>query len=518
MIDTREYALGLFQQTLATASSAKRRAYQSLLPAFQAGKDNRSGESGSIAEGAGVGFGVEGFRLSQVSRSGGLKRLFHVFNPSPWPRRQVVELVVWDWQGDLRRLVVLDEQGRSVPHQSLDRGWNDYWGHQYLRLLVQVSAPACGYTSLILTESEAVLESKKFPVDSRTEQPITLVLENEHLRAEFNRQSCALVSLVERVSNKELIDPQAGAGFRRILEDDGQGMTAWVVGRYMGVQDWSEGARLLKFEHSGEVRQWLTYEVTSGASRLTVTVSLDADSRRLEYAVECDWQEVGRRGQGVPQLNFHLPLGYACQAYRYDIPFGTVDRKPSPMDVPANNWGMALPVETGHPKILLVNEGSYGFRGDEDSLALTLIRSSYDPDPYPEQGIHKISFSLHVLDGQIENQELAAAAFDITHPLDVISSAGTTPSSASFLEMESGTGLVSAVKSPEDGSGLIVRLHETDGQETEISLRFAREISRAEWVDTHEEIITGASALHIEGKRIRFRLAPHSLGAIHVQF
>ena len=92
IIDTREYALGLFQQTMALASSQKNRAFRALTaPDRPARKQRADSLASSIAEGAGVGFGVDEFKITQVSRGGGKKRLFHLFNPSPWPRREVVE-------------------------------------------------------------------------------------------------------------------------------------------------------------------------------------------------------------------------------------------------------------------------------------------------------------------------------------------------------------------------------------------------------------------------------------------
>ncbi len=74
--DTREYARGLFQQTLGIANSSKRLTFQSLTQPGSA--DIEDALPISISEGAGVGFGVEEFSLSQVSRGGGIRRLFHL--------------------------------------------------------------------------------------------------------------------------------------------------------------------------------------------------------------------------------------------------------------------------------------------------------------------------------------------------------------------------------------------------------------------------------------------------------
>ena len=141
----------------------------------------------------------------------------------------------------------------------------------------------------------------------------------------------------------------------------------------------------------------------------------------------------------------------------------------------------------------LITEGNYGFRGDENALALTLIRSSFDPDPYPELGIHRIRFAVEVAQALASNASLIAAAYDYTHPVEVFSGGGSQPSRLSFLELESGQVGVSAVKTPADGvqEELIVRLYETEGQPTQAVLKLrspaAGRIVQAAWVDSHEQ-------------------------------
>ncbi len=515
VIDTREYALGLFQQSMAIASSQKSRAFHALtgqarlLP---------SRDARSIAEGAGVGYGVEEFRLGQVSRGGGKTRLFHIFNPCAWTRRQVVELVVWDWDGDLARLTLTDDSGRTLPTQALDAGFNDYWGHRYLRLLTEVEAPGCGYSTVVLQESALLLDNLAFPRDPRIEEPEIHTLENQYIRAAFDSVNLALVSLVDKESNQELVSPERPALFRRILEDV-KDMSAWVVGRYTDVAPVEKNVQVLKLDRGGPLRQWITYTAPIGNSKLTVTVSLDANSRSLDFAVDADWIEIGKKGVGVPQLNFFLPLAYACRGYRYDIACGTVDRQPLALDVPANSWALGLPEDEGRPALQVITEGNYGFRGVDDALALTLIRSSFDPDPMPEAGMHKINFRLEVVGGSAKNWELAALAAHYTHRLDVFSGTGTEPSQRSMLVLEEGSAAISGLKTPEDSQGkeMIVRLYETEGDETQVSLRFDHPLSQAEWVDTHEQPTAGGS-LTIQGERLLASLGPHQLAAIHLTF
>ncbi len=430
----------------------------------------------------------------------------------------MVELVLWDWEGDLKRMVITDEDDRSLEYQFIDDAWKDYWGHKYIRLLVNAALPPCGYATVVLNESGKILDFKAHSLGPRIEEPEKLVLENEYLRAEFDRSSCALVSLRSKASDSELIDQTRPATFRHILEDDRKGMTAWIVGRYLKIEPLVENVRLLKLETNNSLRQSLVYEVRFSRSKLNVTVSLDTGSRRLDYDASCEWLEVGRPGEGVPQLNFHLPLAHSVDQYRYDIPFGTVDRVQFDQDVPANSWGIGL-VENDE-QVQLITESTYGFRGFDNSLALDLLRSSFDPDPHPELGIHALRFAMVVVDQDAGKQELIANAFDFSHPVDVISGKGSQPIRESFLTLEKGTVIISAVKKAEgiDSKDVIIRLYETDGNETDVTLRFAYPVLSADWVDTHEEKIALDQTLQAKDKLLSLVLKPYQMAAVRLKF
>jgi alpha-mannosidase len=185
---------------------------------------------------------------------------------------------------------------------------------------------------------------------------------------------------------------------------------------------------------------------------------------------------------------------------------------------------LGIPAQGGLPGVQLITEWNYGFRGDADSLALTLIRSSYDPDPYPEVGIHKLHFAVRVVGQPVQNKDLVVSAHDYTHPVDVVSGAGMQPGRLSFLELESGSVAVSALKAPEEGDGreLIVRLYETDGLQTQAVLRFnpdlCGKLTGAVWVDSHEQPVEGGGRLTVQDERLVCEMKPFALAAVKVNF
>jgi alpha-mannosidase len=269
------------------------------------------------------------------------------------------------------------------------------------------------------------------------------------------------------------------------------------------------------------LRQWLSYEIPFGASRLKATVSLDRGAAGLSWAVECEWLETGRKGQGVPQLNFFLPAAAELKAYRFDVPFGTIDRAPGEIDQPANSWVLGVPRKTGRRALMLTADQSHGFRCTGNAVSLSLLRSSLDPDPHPELGVHHLGFSVSLADCGTSAAPVSAAR-QRAHPLLVVSGtahAGSLPLTQGFLSMD-GPASFSALKMPEEepSGRLLVRLYDTDGKQGQTALRFFCAPSRAWLVDVNEIRLERQGTLTLSGDTVRVEVQPHTVAAVVVQF
>ncbi|GHU79144.1 alpha-mannosidase [Clostridia bacterium] len=516
VIDTREYALANFQRAMAVAGTRKAAALRSLagkintaalLPDCKAAPDSR-------AEGAGAGFGASAFSYVNASFTGGAKRLFTVFNPVAADRSGCAELTVWDWDGDLKKIKVTDESGAPLEIQLLDKARRHYWAHEYFRVLVFLDIGALGYRTVLLEEGARLTEVEGWD-QPRVDKPDGIILENELVRAVFDTQTAALVSFVDKASGEEHIDPsRAGGAFRFIEEDTGKGMTAWVVGRYKKVEPVAEGVRVKRFV-SGDIRQSFAYEADICASRLTVTVSLDKKSRLLKYDVECVWREFGTAGTCIPQLGFYLPLAGSRGEYLQDTAFGTVKRAGMDYDIPAQSFSFAPFEKTG---LTLVSDSKYGFRCDRDSMALTLIRSSFDPDPAPECYTHAFSIGVG-LEPTSEEKALLDSALLFCHPAVAVSASshgGELPARGSFLQVD-GSAMLSSVKESEDGDGVIIRLYEASGRDGECVLTLPKAVVSAVYVDAHENPIPGETP-SVDGRTVRLTLRHNAAAAVKLRF
>jgi alpha-mannosidase len=285
--------------------------------------------------------------------------------------------------------------------------------------------------------------------------------------------------------------------------------------------------RSVKFKwiSSGQVRQALQYEIAFASSTLKVTVALDKGSDKLDFLAECDWHEIGKRETTIPQLNFLFPFAYESLSYKYDVPYGTVVRKPQALDVPGNSWAMGLRTaeDQGKPHVMLITSNKYGFRGTDNSLAVSLIRSSFDPDPYPETGNHhRMKFAICVTQAYGES-EWIESAYRWNHPLNVLSGtphSGTLPLTARFLKVEEGTAAVSAVKAPEDSAGKmwIVRLYETNGQATVAKLQTLAPVVEVFAVDGNEHKLEDDASVQWDGHSVSIAMKAYTTRALCIRF
>ncbi|MBC7960852.1 MAG: alpha-mannosidase [Vallitaleaceae bacterium] len=553
VIETREHAMGLFQETMAitnTASSSSLRHLvasvdtQQFLQVIAPSLDISLIENtptNSKSEGAGVGYGAEDYRLTQVERGSGLTRYIHVFNPSPYDRTEVTKITLWDWEVAAESIQVMDEKLAEVVYQVVTHKhkiFNDsrFFGHQYTTLLIDAKVPAFGYTTYMFTqrakntltiEPLVKIEGNYMSLSSnpRMETIASYTLENELIKVDFDPLTLKLKSLTSKPDQKTLIDEASGM-FQYIKEDVSSGMTSWVVGQYISVESINDHFDVTVIDRhleKGSLRQWIEYTVSFHASSMTVKVSLDSGSQALNYEIKCDWQERPVKGKYVPQLKFALPLSFACDSFTYDIPFGTIVRKPLAMDVTANSFIHASDASHG---LLLVSDSKYGFRGNDNEISLTLLRSSYNPDPYPEIGNHQFSFSIHVTK-DAANSDLIRQAYNYNHQLPFVSGKlqkGTSPLGQSFVQISSTNLVISSMKIKEkftQNHHILLRLYETNGQELPSIITCKKGIARCYFVDANENELVQQEDHHLVHEivdSVSIQLKPLSMATLCIEF
>ncbi len=522
--DTREYAMGQFQAAMAGIQTNGNLAMRSLADAIDTASILCETDSDSRAEGSGAGYRTDwgsGFAMPQTERGMGRRRIFHLFNSTPYDFDGVTELTVWDWNYDGALARFRTPEGESAACE-LRAAKGGYWGHQYKKYAVLVQVPAFGYATYILEPQEKgdcrYAPDLQYNVGMRFHGhgDDDFVMENNCIRAVFDHRTMQMVSLVDKKTGIENISAPT-AYFRFIRENTARGMTSWNVGDYMTVDNLNEVCAV----HVNDVRltglsKEIGYRLSFGAeSQLQVSVGLDENSSVLQFKVGVDYREI-YTPDAIPQLNFHVPVGYGVSDYRYGIPVGSIDRPPIAHDVPGNIFCAALPREGGRPVMMLMSDSKYGFRGWEQSMALTLLRASGDPDPYPEYGMHNIRIGL----GVTENASAGALDRRVQHFVHGISAcsarpgAGTLPMKGQLMAVE-GNACISAVKTPEDFDGLVIRFYVPDDTEGRVRLVFAKAIRGAYLADINER---NMEELSFEADILCVAAEPYALKTVIVKF
>lgn len=509
--ESREYAMGLLAQAVAAAQTQQSKAYEKLSQAVDTSMFTCDDDiARTKSEGAGVGYGLSRYAgVPNPERGAGRHRVYTVFNPSAAVRKELVEVTLWDYAGDITRLEAVDSTGTAVPMQLLDVEPQRYWDHLFHRVLFEAEVPAFGWATYELRPKKvtAYPTFRNTFAGERTEAPNeAFVLENEHICARFDTGSGQLQSLVDKATGKELL--AAPAGLQLVRTNNG-GMTAWLVGRYLGMEPVT--ATTHATQEKGSLRSSVTFTQSVMHSTVKMTVSLDAGAKALHYALEIDWHETGKAQEWLPVLIYRLPSAGGAKSMLNDIPAGAIVRTPAEIERPALSY--ACPAGEGLAAAL-VCDCKYGYRLADDALICTLINTAMDPDPYPERGIHHIQ--LYVAVTEPAPAALKVSAEQLIRPMVGVPTAvhtGSLPAAGSLLQAETGSCVITAVTVTADDA-LAVRCYETEGKEAVLRLTPSFVPASAALVDLNETELAAAS---VENGVVTAKVAPYSIAQIKIK-
>jgi len=514
---TYEYAQGLFQDILATTTMIKTRALRAIASQVDTAKSCACGCEGEckciVAQapslrktGAGklsalrepgdsIGPGIGG-GPGDVPRDGALSRRgfgspccdpFVAFNPSPWKRSEVVSVRLWDRKHPDGEIIVKDDAGQTFPAQVVDRG--NYWGHDFIAVAVPVrDVPGLGWRSFCIARAAQPGTATGCSGDRKGR------IENEFLSLEIEPASGAILHLLDKRTGIDFV-PQGGRlGVLEYYLEAPHPMTAWIIGQIVKVVPFLSGATV-EFPHAGPHLSAIRAHHKFGDSKFALTISLAAGVPRVDFSLEVDWLERGSPELGVPMLRVAFPLALKSAVASFECANGHVTRStnpaaipsftsrllgqyfsnnaavdPVPAEVPAQKWMDLTGVHESASEpagAALLNDSKYGHSVNGSTARLTLLRSSYDPDPLPELGHHTIRFALQPHVGEWSAAQATRAGYAFNLPFNVAGTGmqkGMLPARKGCAEVLTPNVMLSGMKKAEDGGALIIRLYETEGQ------------------------------------------------------
>jgi alpha-mannosidase len=349
-------------------------------------------------------------------------------------------------------------------------------------------------------------------------------MENESLSVRLDSYTGGIVELIDKASGLNLVEPAHPAGLLEYVLERPGGMTAWVIHEAKKRICPLEVQSIERIS-GGPYVAAVVAKIKVMDSSITVTYTLKAGRPLLEIDVEADWLERGSPDVGTPSLRFLLPLALTDATGRYEVPFGAIERSLNGgEEVPALRWADVTGKAPGG-KIAgcaLLNDSKYGHSLNGSTLALTLIRSSYEPDPLPEVGRHNVRLALAPHAGRGSTAELIRAGAGFNQPVRVLATdvhEGALPPAAAGVRQVRPAGVILAgVKKAEDAPAVIFRLYETAGRDADASVALNADlfgpVAEAVEVDLLERPMADSSA---RAKPEAFRVNVPALGIASVK-
>ena len=433
-------------------------------------------------------------KLDQPESFRGMRQdsvMITAFNGLPWHRSALVTFPLPDgWRGVSS--VYRTGESSALIAQSSDlpsaEGIDHSLPFDVLNGQVHVLAeiPPVGYRRFQLMEGPAPLNTQ-MEMEPATRKESGFI-ENEYIRLEFD----------DKFGLKKLIWKETG---RVLLEN---AVDLLVVQRDDGNFQIEQPTASEVFSGAGEIRI-LHHEKTNAGE----SVRLSGYFPALSWAGQdshLGWQVAFTLLRGKPRVDMCLKLDWKGESSRirlklathmdtsagiYEIPFGTVKRKPygvtgtSRGEWPAHRF---VAMEEGGYGLALVNTGTAGVEVNGGTILNTLIRAPKSEyagmvadDSSSQHGTHEFAFALVPYEGSWRDSAVIQTAQELNNPVHVrsaVAGAGTSGSKNrqeinhhSFLNIEPNHVVLSALKPAEDGSGdWIVRAYETAGKAVEAQM------------------------------------------------
>jgi len=495
--DTRTYTHGLYQQVAATAAAIETQSLRALAERVDttstcAGTDPADHNS----LGSGVGFhSADGALVQSDQSTGEGDRPFVVFNPTTADRAEVVEATIWASGREglpapgSDQYTVVGADGSVAPAQVVDTG--AYWGHNYATVAFPVQVQGLGYAQYTVTDGEAEsadvagaaqmggVHACRYSAIERGPEG----LENGLVRLEIDPTTGGIRGLVDLASGAAVIDCDNPEPLLEYLVERPHGMTAWLVDHQGAPSEYPQLLELRRGQ-SGPHKATLVARYRLHESELVLVYELRAGDPQVHVHLSGTWFERGAPDRGVPTLNLRLPLALQGASARYEIPFGAIERDCCQREeVPGLQWAQVTGkqitggqitarqaagkrgAKTQQPSaagLLLANDCKHGHSLDGNVLRLTLIRSSYNPDPLPEIGRHEVQLALRPFGGDLPLGEAIDRGNALNHPLKVVSTSaheGDLPGVGQLVSIGPGSVCLSGIKKAEDTDALVVRVY-----------------------------------------------------------
>lgn len=299
------------------------------------------------------------------------------------------------------------------------------------------------------------------PLTSPLDEP---VMENDFLRCRFDAHG-KLLSVYDKDLGREMLPP-GGTGNRLALYVDRPiDWDAWDIDHFYQQEIVAVATAAAPWSGwSGPARSVLEFSLVVGSSTLTQRCILEQGSRSIDFETTVHWQERHR----MLRVGFDADVRDAIG--RCEIQHGFYDRpthqntayEKARFEVSCHRYACLLDRDGG---AAVLNDSKYGVRLQGNLIELALLRGTTFPDHAADEGKHRFTYSYLPFAGDFAVSGVSTEAARLNVRPIVFNNRDSSHMRPLFGLAGHGIS-VEAVKRPESGQGIIVRLVEIFGRRT----------------------------------------------------
>jgi len=442
--------------------------------------------------------------IEQLLKKQGLPIL--VFNSLAWGRDDIVSLPLPE--NIPASCILKDEKGNVYPVQILEDKL----------LFVAQGVPSFGYKVFYLTEGEV----KDSSVVSR--EP--LILENEFFTLKIDDKSGTIAYLYDKKNYKAVMRRQRNEvvgipektefatpvmnNLLQVLYELPHPMSAWAIGPISSIKNLITNPEI-EVIASGPAVGRIRIKHKLNHSMITQDICLYKGVPRIDFITKIDWQEKADCTTEAPMLKASFtPILNRTRA-TFEIPFGYIERVADGREVPALQW---VDISDGEYGVSLLSDTKYGFDVKGNTMRITLVRTSYEPDPVPDTRKHTFTYSIYPHKGDWKEAETARRGYELNHPLIALpiesTGKGNLPQGKSFLSLIPSNVVATCLKKTEDSNDLILRVYESRGERTKANIEFNFPVKEIAEVDLLERPVKN-SDISFRNSGFSFSMNPYEI-------
>ncbi|MBQ7887096.1 MAG: alpha-mannosidase, partial [Clostridia bacterium] len=334
-----------------------------------------------------------------------------------------------------------------------------------------------------------------------------------YFEGEFD-QAMRIVSLIDRRCGRQLV--KEGQALNRIVcyENRPHNYDAWDINIYYDERSW-EVDELVSAQvvESGPVLTKIRCEYRFNQSTIVQHIVFYRDIDRIDFETFVDWKEQHYL------LKAHFPADILYNEATYDIQFGNVKRAThknttwdaARFEVCAHKW---MDVSEAGYGLSLLNDCKYGHSADENSIALTLLKSSTAPNPLADQEEHVFTYSIMPHEGDWRGANTPQMAYRLNVPVTAAAGRRTGGALAPFVRVDRENVMIESVKRALREEATVVRLYETFGKRTKARLTLgfeAAQVLKASMMEDRQEEITAQDGV------VELELRPYEIVTLIAQ-